>query len=106
MSTTNLTVFERQTKTFEDLICSPLLAGLITLRCDPFEKLEVFVKHYMNERLKTFKVDGLITLRCDPFEKLECKERSGIFAVLAGLGEVASKIGKRCGVVLDSSSLH
>ena len=36
----------------------------------------------------------------------QCKERSGIFAVLAGLGEVASKIGKRCGVVLDSSSLH
>ena len=27
MSTTNLTVFERQTKTFEDLICSPSLAG-------------------------------------------------------------------------------
>ena len=27
MSTTNLTVFERQTKTFEELICSPSLAG-------------------------------------------------------------------------------
>ena len=37
-------------------------SGLITLRCDPFEKLEVFVKHYMNERLKTFKVDGFFVI--------------------------------------------
>ena len=35
-----------------------------------------------------------------------CKERSGIFAVLAGPGKVVSKIGKRCGFVLDSRSLH
>ena len=34
------------------------------------------------------------------------KERTRIFAVLAGPGEVASKIGKRWGVVLDSHSLH
>ena len=33
--------------------------GLITIRCDPFEKLEVFVKHYINERLQTFKVNEL-----------------------------------------------
>ena len=32
--------------------------GLITIRCDPSEKLEVFVKHYINERLQTFKVNG------------------------------------------------
>ena len=25
--------------------------GLITIRCDPSEKREVFVKHYINERL-------------------------------------------------------
>ena len=35
-----------------------------------------------------------------------CKERSRIFAVLAGPSKVVSKIGKRCGVVLDSRSLH
>ena len=34
--------------------------GLITLRCDPSEKLEVFVKHYINERLQTFKVNGFL----------------------------------------------
>ena len=34
--------------------------GLITIRCDPFEKLEVFVKHYINERLQTFKVNGFL----------------------------------------------
>ena len=37
-----------------------------------------------------------------PVAAKKSKERSRIF----GPGEVASKIGKRCGVVLDSHSLH
>ena len=41
-----------------------------------------------------------------PVAAEKSKGRSRIFAVLAGPGEVASKIGKQWGVVLDSHSLH
>ena len=41
-----------------------------------------------------------------PVTAKKSKGRTRIFAVLAGPGEVASKIGKRWGVVLDSHSLH
>ena len=36
--------------------------GLITIRCDPSEKLEVFVKHHINERLQTCKVNGFLSV--------------------------------------------
>ena len=40
------------------------------------------------------------------FRNVLWEERSRIFAVLAGPTKVASKVGKRCGVVLGSRSLH